>query len=75
MKWFKRSQPTAPRLTTPDPEPLAKDLAEAAQMHVIAERQAHTAAIAVHDLRQVNIRNGFAPAIEASIIRKLGGAT
>lgn len=75
MKWFKRSQPQAPQLNHPDPEPLAKDLAEADQMHVIAERQAHTAAIAVRDLRQVNIRNGFAPAIEASIIRKLGGAT
>lgn len=75
MKWFKRAQPKAPNLTSPDPEPLARDLAEAAQMHVMAERQAHTAAVAANDLRQVNLRNGFAPAIEASIIRKLGGAT
>ena len=74
MKWLKRKQPVAPGLRSPDPDDLARDLTEAAQLHVEAERQAHTAAIAVRDLRQVNLRNGFAPAIEASIVRKLGGA-
>jgi hypothetical protein len=73
--WFKKNHiPEAPIRADPDPTELAQDLAEANKLHVVAERQAHTAAVAVNDLRRVNLRNGFAPAIERSVRRKLGEA-
>lgn len=62
------------------PEPVDHSLATAAienavQAHKDAQVQATQAREVVADLRQVNIRNGFAPAIESTIIRRLGGAT
>jgi hypothetical protein len=64
----------------PAPDPVDHSLASAAidsavQAHKEAQVQATQAREVVADLRQVNIRNGFAPAIESTIIRRLGGAT
>lgn len=72
MKFFRRNKPQIQDRGAPvDPSLLAKDRAEADKLHVTAERQAFTAKIAVNELRQVNLRNGFAPAIEDSVRRKL----
>jgi hypothetical protein len=74
INWFKSTLvPPIPQAEY-DPLELERDQAEAAKQLVTAERQAFTARIAVNELRQVNLRNGFAPAIEASIKRKLGEA-
>ena len=64
----------------PDLEPIDHSQAEAALVHAVdvhraAQEQRAEAVQVVSELRRVNLRNGFAPAIEASIIRKLGGAT
>ncbi|QSZ49421.1 hypothetical protein AYX22_14110 [Arthrobacter sp. D5-1] len=64
----------------PQLEPVDHTLAEAAleqavDAHMAAQEQRAEATQVVTDLREVNIRNGFAPAIEAQIMRKLGGAT
>lgn len=75
LNWFRTNLvPPAPARVDYDPRLVERDQAEADQLHVEAERQAFTAKIAVNELRQVNLRNGFAPAIEASVKRKLGGA-
>lgn len=63
--------PEPPDVVPVDPVPAARDQVEADQLHVQAERQAHVAAVVVHDLRKTNLRNGFAPAIEESIVRRL----
>ena len=74
LNWFRTNLvPPVPRVDY-DPRLLERDQAEAAQQHVTAERQAYTAKIAVNELREVNLRNGFAPAIERSVKRKLGEA-
>jgi hypothetical protein len=50
-------------------------LMEAVHAHQQAQAQAQQAKNVVAELKQVNIRNGFAPAIVESVIRKhLGGA-
>ncbi|SEI44556.1 hypothetical protein SAMN04487917_101331 [Arthrobacter sp. yr096] len=64
----------------PQLEPVDHALAEAAIEHAVdahraAQEQRAEATQAVTNLREVNIRNGFAPAIEAQIMRKLGRAT
>ncbi|SDW32671.1 hypothetical protein SAMN04487912_102337 [Arthrobacter sp. cf158] len=64
----------------PQLEPVDHTLAEAALEHAVdahraAQEQRAEATQVVTNLREVNIRNGFAPAIEAQIMRKLGGAT
>ncbi|WP_441293912.1 hypothetical protein [Arthrobacter sp. 31Y] len=41
--------------------------------HLAAQEQIHEAKKVVSELRQVNIRNGFAPAIAASIQYRNGG--
>jgi hypothetical protein len=74
--WFRRKHASPP----PAPEPIDHTLAasfikDAVQAHQAAQEQATQARQAVAELRQVNIRNGFAPAIESTIIQRLGGAT
>ena len=74
--WFKRRKP--PEI--PAPEPVDHSLADraidnAVNAHREAQAQATQAREVVAELRQVNIRNGFAPAIESTIIRRLGGAS
>ena len=64
----------------PESEPVDHSLATAAiqdavRAHTTAQAQATQAREVVAQLRQVNIRNGFAPAIESTIIRRLGGAS
>lgn len=58
-----------------DHAPAAAAYAAAEQAHVVAERQAHEARVEVAELHTVQIRNGFAPAIEDSILRRLQGRT
>jgi hypothetical protein len=70
----------ARRLEVPEPPAVDHSLASAAIDHAIeahqaAQAQATQAQRIVSELKRVNIRNGFAPAIEASVIRKLGGAS
>jgi len=74
MKFFKDRRPTPTVQAKVDPGLLSRDLAETDKYLVNAERQAVTASIEVRKAREVNIRNGFAPAIEQSILRRLGGA-
>lgn len=76
LNWFKTNLvPPAPMRVDYDPRLVERDQAEADRQHVTAERQAYTAKIAVNELREVNLRNGFAPAIVRSVERKIGGAT
>lgn len=63
--------PEVPARSSPDPDALARDLEETEKLHAEAQRQAHTAAVVSSDLRRVNLRNGFAPAIEDSVRRKI----
>lgn len=54
---------------------LAEDaLTFAVEAHMAAQEQAIEAHQAVAELRQVNLRNGFAPAIRDSFTRRYGGA-
>jgi hypothetical protein len=69
-----------PRLTEiPPQEPVDHSLADAAlnsavEAHQAAQQQATQAREVVAELKQVNIRNGFAPAIRESFNRRYGGA-
>lgn len=63
----------------PPQEPVDHSLADAAilnavQAHQAAQEQATQARQVVAELKQVNIRNGFAPAIRDSFTRRYGGA-
>lgn len=78
--WFTNLRNKAAEWHVPAMDPVDNTDAEAALEHAMethraAQEQRVQATQAVSELRQVNIRNGFAPAIEASIVRKLGGAT
>jgi hypothetical protein len=77
LQWFgickPHPLPTPPDVVPVDPAPAERDRVEADRAHVAAERQAYTAAIVVEDLRLTNIRNGFAPAIERTVVRRLQG--
>lgn len=71
----KRSRP--PEI--PKAEPIDHSLANAAlhdavQAHQTAQEQASQAREVVAELKQVNLRNGFAPAIRQSFDRRYGGA-
>jgi hypothetical protein len=70
----------ARRLELPCPPEVDHSLASAAidhavEAHKAAQEQATQAQKVVAELRQVNIRNGFAPAIRESFHREIGGAT
>jgi uncharacterized protein with von Willebrand factor type A (vWA) domain len=76
MKLFPRKP--SKRLELPELEPVDHSLADAAiqdavQAHQAAQAQAAEARQVVAELRQVNLRNGFAPAIENSIIQRFKG--
>jgi hypothetical protein len=65
--------PVPPDVEPVDPAPAARDQTEADELHKMAERQANIAAGVVEDLRLTNIRNGFAPAIERTVVRRIQG--
>lgn len=70
----------ARRLEVPEPPAVDHALADAAidqavEAHQAAQAQSVQAKQVVAELKQVNIRNGFAPAIRKSFDRELGGAT
>lgn len=75
MRFFKR--PPVPEVQVHvDPSASSADLDRAVKAKQDAERQAMAAQAAVAGLTRSRIRNGFAPAIEAGVLRKhLGGAT
>lgn len=79
MKWFRdRLRPPAPKVSAPPLDPLesAMDLAQAMNLRHDAKALDASASAVVGRLAESRIRNGFAPAIEASIIKRhLGGAT
>lgn len=64
-----------PELPTVDHSLASAALDHAVEAHQAAQQQAAQAQQVVADLKRVNIRNGFAPAIRKSFDRELGGAT
>lgn len=56
-------------------ESLVSATVQAEQEYAAAQRQEQQAEEVVRMLTTTRLRNGFAPAIEASIRRKLGGQT
>lgn len=79
MKWFHRAlKPEVPAVVAK--VKVDREAAEAAVVHAVtahecAQRQAEAARAAAAGLARVRIRNGFAPAIEESIIRRYLGGT
>ena len=76
MKLFQRRRTKRPEL--PTLEPVDHSLADAAIHHAVeahqaAQAQAAEAREVVAELRQVNLRNGFAPAIEKSVLQRFQG--
>lgn len=76
---FRRKRTKPPEPTIIPIEPVDHSLAEAAlhnavDAHQAAQVQATEAREVVQDLRRVNLRNGFAPAIRDSFDRRFGGA-
>lgn len=74
---FRRKHRRLPEI--PPQDPVDHSLADAAlnnavQAHQAAQHQATQARAVVAELKQVNIRNGFAPAIRDSFTRRYGGA-
>jgi hypothetical protein len=70
----------ARRLEVPDLPTVDHSLASAAidhavEAHQAAQNQFAEAQQVVAELKRVNLRNGFAPAIRKSFDRELGGAT
>lgn len=65
--------PVPPDVEPIDPGPAARDQTVADTLHMLAEQQADIASTVVEDLRLTNIRNGFAPAIERTVVRRLQG--
>lgn len=64
-----------PKLPTVDHSLASAAIDDAVEAHQAAQAQAQQAQRVVADLKRVNIRNGFAPAIRKSFDRTLGGAT
>jgi hypothetical protein len=69
----------ADRRQMPKLEPVDHTLAEAALEHAVdahraAQEQRAEATQVVSELRKVNIRNGFAPAIAKTVTQRYGGA-
>jgi signal transduction histidine kinase len=76
MKLFQRHRTKRPKL--PEMETVDHSLATAAidhavEAHQAAQAQATEARQVVAELRQVNLRNGFAPAIEKSVLQRFQG--
>lgn len=76
---FRRKRTKPPEPTVIPLEPVDHSLAEAALHSAVdaqraAQEQATEAREVVQDLRRVNLRNGFAPAIRDSFDRRFGGA-
>ena len=74
---FRRKHNRLPQL--PQPEPVDHSLADeaiqnAVEAHQAAQEQATQARQVVAELKRVNLRNGFAPAIRDSFDRRYGGA-
>ena len=65
--------PVPPDVEHIDPAEAALDQTEADKLHKMAERQADIASVIVEDLRLTNLRNGFAPAIERTVVRRIQG--
>jgi hypothetical protein len=64
-----------PELPTVDHSLASAALDHAVEAHQAAQAQAAHAQEIVAELKRVNLRNGFAPAIRKSFDRTLGGAT
>lgn len=76
MRFFRRRIVTPPVVheVSVDPEAANRELSKAATLHQSAQVQADVADAVVTKLVQSRIRNGFAPAIEDSIMKRhLGG--
>lgn len=74
--WFrpKRSRrPAVPQLDQVDHSLAAAAIEDAVNAHTTAQAQATQAKEVVAELQQVNLRNGFAPAIRKSFDRPIGG--
>jgi len=79
MLFSKMRAKAAERRQMPKLEPVDHTLAEAALEHAVdahraAQEQRAEATQVVSELRKVNIRNGFAPAIAKTVTRRYGGA-
>jgi hypothetical protein len=77
VKLFRRKRANPAPL--PELEPVDHSLADSAlesavHAHQAAQQQAVQARQVVAELKQVNLRNGFAPAIRDSFDRRYGGA-
>ena len=64
-----------PELPTVDHSLASAAIDHAVEQHQAAQAQAADAQQIVAELKRVNLRNGFAPAIRDSFNRELGGAT
>lgn len=73
MKFFRRKPPMPAAAPEVDPLESTMDLAQAINAHRDAQAQARAANEAVARLRASRIRNGFAPVIEESILRRYLG--
>lgn len=75
---FFRRKPGVPPVVNevrPDPSAASEDLSKASALHQSAKNQAAQADEVVFKLARSRVRNGFAPAIEESIMHKyLGGS-
>lgn len=74
--WFRRKhRKERPAVTAPIDHSLADAaIEEAVDAHAAAQAQRTQAREVVERLHQVNLRNGFAPAIRKSFDRPIGGA-
>lgn len=74
--WLRRRRkpPTVPSVDPVDHSLADAAIKDAVKAHTQAQAQATQAREVVSELRQVNIRNGFAPAIRKSFDQPLGGA-
>jgi hypothetical protein len=71
----RRLSAEVPEVPTVDHSLASAAIDDAVEAHQSAQEQAEQAQRVVAELKQVNIRNGFAPAIRKSFDRTLGGAT
>lgn len=70
----RRKPPEVPSVDPVDHSLADTAIKNAVQAHTAAQAQATHAREVVSELRQVNIRNGFAPAIRRSFGQSLGDA-
>lgn len=62
-----------PELIPPDPAEASAALDQAVDAHMAAQQQLQAAKRVATELRTVNDRNGFAPAIVATVTKRYGG--